>query len=416
MPKISLVRLLRQHLDDAALVALALMLSVHAAFTVTTFGDYSGDGGPALAALLHGNLRAFGQARPEMGDLSLLLRAPFAALAYVGHPTELSIYHWGALPCVASVAILGLWLARIARSRDVGLIGQLMIVALSVLNPLTSTAIEMGHPEELLTASLCVGALVAALKQRTVLTMVLLGLALACKQWSVVAILPILFALDRGRIRTLIGALALAAVITVPELVSSPATYLRIQMSLALHHRSLSSAWSWWWPLAPNGTRYVLIEGTKVPVTLHRLPLQLVESLHSLIIVLDAAIAVIIARVRGLPLRRDDAFALMAVVMLLRCALDTETMPYYHAALFLDLLAWDAFTAKRLPLRALGGVALSWVLFDRLTPSFLGVAPASILYGISAAAILVLLLRTFITTSAPTRQRIVGRLSFSSPR
>jgi hypothetical protein len=408
------VRLLRQHLDDVALVALALVLSVRAAFSVTTLGDYSGDGGPALAALLKGNLHAFGQTRPEMGDLSLLVRAPFAALAYLGHPTELSIYRWGVLPCVMSVAILGLWLARIARSRGVGPIGQLLIVALTVLNPLTSSAISLGHPEELLTASLCIGALVAALKQRTVLTMVLLGLALACKQWSVVAILPILFTLERGRIRTLVGAAALAAVVTVPELVSSPATYLRIQMSLALHHRSESSAWSWWWPFAPNGTRYVLIEGREVPVTLHRLPVALVESLHSLIIALDAVIAVIVARVRGLQLRRDDAFALMAVVMLLRCALDTETMPYYHAALFMDLLAWDAFTAERLPLRALSGAALSWVLFDRLTPSFLGVAPSSILYGVSAAIVLVVLLRTFLTTSAPTRQRIVGRLSFSS--
>jgi hypothetical protein len=407
------VRVLRLHLADATLVALGLVLSVRAAFSVTTLGDYAGDGGPALAALLHGNLHAFGQARPEMGDLSLFVRAPFAALAYLGHPTELNIYRWGVFPCVVSVAVLGLWLARIARSRGVGPIGQLLIVALTILNPLTSSAISLGHPEELLTASLCIGALIAALKQRTVLTLVLLGLALACKQWSVVAILPILFALERGRIRTLAGAVALAALITLPEVVGSPATYLHTQLSLARHHRSESSAWSWWWPLAPNGTRYVLIEGTKVPVTLHRLPFALVESLHSLIIVLDAVIAVIVARVRGCPLRPNDAFALMAVVLLLRCALDTETMPYYHAALFLDLLAWDAFTAERLPLRALSGAALSWVLFNRLTPSFLGVAPSSILYCISAGVVLMLLLRTLITTSPPKRQRTIGRLSFS---
>ncbi len=407
------MRILKQHLGDAALVALALVLSVRAAFSVTTLGDYPGDGGPAIAALLHGSLHAFGHARPEMGDLSLLVRAPFAALAYLGDPTALSIYRWGVLPCVVSVAILGLWLAGIARSRGVGLTGQLLIVALSVLNPLTSTAIIMGHPEELLTASLCVGALVAACKQRAVLTIVLLGLALACKQWSVIAILPILFALERGRIRALVGALTLAAVVTLPEVVGSPATYLGNQLSLASHHRSDSSAWSWWWPVAPNVTRYVVIEGTKVPVTLHRLPLPLVESLHALIISLDAIIAVIVARIRGLPLRPNDAFALMATVLLLRCALDTQTMPYYHAALFLDLLAWDAFTAERLPLRALSGALLSWVLFDSLTPSFLGVAPSSILYCISAGVVLMLLLRTFITTS--TRGASVSSSACRSP-
>jgi hypothetical protein len=395
-------------------MATALVLCVHATLSATTLGDYPSDGGPALAALLHGNLCAFGQARPAMGDLSLLLRAPFAALAYLGSPTALSIYRCGVLPCVMSVALLGMWLTRIARSRGIGLGGQLLIVALSILNPLTNSAISLGHPEELLTASLCVGALVAAVKQRAVLTMVLLALALACKQWSVVTILPILFALERGRIRTLVGALALAIVITVPEVVGSPATYLRNQLFLAHEHLTESSAWSWWWPFGSNETRYVLIEGARVPVTLHRFPRALVESLHPLIISLDAVIAVIIARVRGLPLSRDDAFALMAVVLLLRCALDTHTMPYYHAALFLDLLAWDALTAKRLPLRALSGALLSWVLFDRLTPSFFGVAPSSILYGVSAAIVLALLLRTFITTSPPTRQRIVGRLSFSA--
>lgn len=406
-----LVGLLRRHLGDATLLALALVLSVRAAFSATSTGDYRSDAQPALSALLHGNLHAFGLARPAMGDLSLLVRAPFAALAYLGDATTLSIYRWGALPCVVSVALLGLWLARVARSRGVGLVGQLLIVALSVLNPLTSSAIALGHPEELLTASLCVGALVAALKQRAVLTMVLLGLALACKQWSVVTILPTLFALERGRFRALVGT-AVAALVTAPEVAGSPSTYLRNQLFLAHEHLSESSVWSWWWPFGSNGTRYVLIEGTEVPVTLHRFPKALIASLHSLIIVLDAVIAVVIAKVRGLPLRRDDAFALMAVVLLLRCALDNQTMPYYHAPLFLDLLAWDAFTAKRLPLRALSGALLSWLVFDRLTPSFLGAAaPSSILYGMSAAVVLALLVRSFITTSPPSHQRIAGRLS-----
>ena len=391
------------------------MLSVRAAFSATSTGDYRFDAQPALTALLHGNLHAFALARPAMGDLSLLVRAPFAELAYRGDATTLSVYRWGALPCVLSVALLGLWLARIARSRGVGLVGQLLIVALSVLNPLTSSAIALGHPEELLTASLCIGALVAALKQRAVLTIVLLGLALACKQWSVVTILPTLFALERGRFRALVGALAVAALVTVPEVVGSPSTYLRNQLFLAHEHMTESSVWSWWWPFGSNGTRYVLIEGARVPVTLHRFPRALLASLHSLIIILDAVIAVVIAKVRGLPLRRDDAFALMAVVLLLRCALDNQTMPYYHAPLFLDLLAWDALTAKRLPLRALSGALLSWLVFDRLTPSFLGAAaPSSILYGISAAVVLALLVRSFITTSPPSRQRIAGRLSLSA--
>jgi hypothetical protein len=411
----SLVRPLRRHLGDATLLALALLLSVRAAFSPTAAGDYTVDGQPALSALLHGNLHAFDLARPAMGDLSLLVRAPFAALAYLGDATPLSIYRWGVLPCVMSVALLGLWLASIARSRGVGWFGQLLIVALSVVNPLTSSAVTLGHPEELLTASLCVGALVAAVKQRSVLTLVLLGLALASKQWAVVTVLPILFALERGRMRTLVGALAVAAVVTVPEVVGSPSTYLRNQLSLAHEHLTESSMWSWWWPFGSNGTRLVLIEGAAAPVTLHHFPRALIASLHSLIIILDAVVALVIAKVRGLPLRRDDVFALMAVVLLLRCALDNNTMPYYHAALFLDLLAWDALTAARLPLRALGGALVSWMLFDRLTPgSFGAVAPLSILYGISAALVLALLLRTFIGRSPSLLRGALGRMSLSA--
>jgi hypothetical protein len=408
-----LVGSVRRHLGDTALVALALVLSVRAAFSATSAGDYPLDAQPALNAMLHGNLHAFGVARPAMGDLSLLVRAPFAGLAYLGDPTMLSIYRWGVLPCVVSVGLLGLWLASIARSRGVGLVGQLMIVVLSVLNPLTTSAVTLGHPEELLTASLCIGAFVAALKQRSVLTLVLLGLALACKQWAVVTILPILFALERERMRTLVGALVLAALVTVPEVVGSPTTYLRNQLALAHEHLSEASMWSWWWPLGSNATQHVLLDGASTPVTLNRLPRALIASLHALIIILDAVIALAIAKARGLPLRRDDAFALMAVVLLLRCALDNETMPYYHAALFLDLLAWDALTATRLPLRALAAAVLSWLLFDRLTPSFFGaVAPSSMLYGISALVVLALFARTFVPRS-PMRPRGSPRRSRS---
>jgi hypothetical protein len=380
-----------------------LGLAVRAAFAARGLGDYAEDGGTALTPLLHGDLHAYWTAHPAMGDLSLLVRAPFAALAYLGDPTPLAFYRWGVLPCVASVALLGLWLARIARARGVDRLGQLLIVVLAVANPLTTSAIQQGHPEELLTASLCVGALVAACAQRCVLTGVLLGLALACKQWSVVAVLPVLFALERGRARTLLGALALAALVTAPEVLGAPATFLRNQLALAREHSVESSSWSWWWPLTPSSTRYLTYGGATHAVTLHRLPEALVQSLHSLIIVLDTALALLLARLRGLPLRRDDAFALLAAVLLLRCTLDTETMPYYHAALYLDLLAWDALSTRRLPLRALAGAALSWALFDRFTASFLGVWPSSLLYGAATALIAVALARSLALTATVMR-------------
>ena len=98
--------------------------------------------------------------------------------------------------------------------------GALVIVLVALVNPLVVSAAELGHPEELLTASLCVAALVAALEDRSLLTIVLLGFALACKQWALVAVLPVLFALERARVRVLLGALATAALLTLPPVLA----------------------------------------------------------------------------------------------------------------------------------------------------------------------------------------------------
>jgi hypothetical protein len=382
---------LGEQLKRPALVLVALVLSAHAALSATTLGDYPDDGGPALAALLHGDLHAFGQAHPAMGALSLLVRAPFAAIAYIGHPSVENIYRWGVLPCVMSVGVLALWLTELARRQGTGALGQWTILLVALLNPLITSAVSLGHPEELMTAALCIGALVAAFERRQLLSIVLLGLALACKQWTVVAILPVLLVLERGRLRALAGSLAVAVVVTLPEFLGSPASYLHNQIFLAQEQGPAPASLSWWWLLVPSVTKHVFVEGRTVAFTGHRLSRALVHLVHPLMIATDLLLAAIVARVARLPLRRDQAFALMGVVLLLRCAMDTETMPYYHMALFLDLLAWDALSGVRIPTRALAAAGLSYLLFDRLTPSAIGTAPSSLLYGGSAVIVLILL-------------------------
>ncbi len=402
------------HLNNAALAVVALLISVHAAFSAASVGDYRGDASPALTALLHGDLDAFGRAHPAMGDLSLLVRAPFAGIAHIWRPTEVTVYRWGVLPCVISLAVLGLWLARIARTRGTGAVGQWAIVLLSVLNPLVTSAIALGHPEELMTASLCVAALVAALERRALLSTVLLGLAIACKQWSVVAILPVLLALERDRVRALGGALAVAAVVTIPEVVGAPASYLHNQLALSHDSSSGSTQWTWWWALTPNVTKHVTVEGTTVPFTFHTLPLAVERALRPLVIVVDILVAAIVARVRGLPLRRDDAFALMALVLLLRCTLSTETAEYYHAGLFLTLLAWDAVAGERIPIRALAATVVAYVLFDRLSSSVIGVAPSSLLYDACTGIVFLLLVQTLARPHSTASQRRSQTLATST--
>ncbi|MEA2355690.1 MAG: hypothetical protein QOD61_1819 [Solirubrobacteraceae bacterium] len=385
------------------LVLVALAASVHAALGAGSLGDYPGDAGPALDALLRGDLHAFSAAQPAMGAFSLLLRLPFAGLAHLGGPpTQLEVYRWGVFPCVAAIGLLGVWLAEIARSRGTGLPGQVAIVALAVLNPFVTSAVGLGHPEELLTASLAIGAVVAAVHRRSVLTAVLLGLALATKQWAVIAVLPVLLALDARRLRVLAGAAAIAGGITLLAVVGSPGAFLANQLALVHEHYLEPPTQSWLYSISPR-------------VTLHlphglvhhgpRLPGSVVGLLHPLIIGVALAIAAYLARLG--PTRRtlDRLFAAIALAFLLRCTLDTETMTYYHAPLFATLLAWDALRGERLPLRGLAAAGLAYVVLDRLGPGAIGTGPAALAYLAATVGLAVALAATLVR--AP-RARVPG--------
>jgi hypothetical protein len=373
------------------LAAVAVAASLYIALSATTLGDYPTDGGPAMDALLGGDLHALATSRPAMGTLALLLRLPFAAVAYLGSPSEASIYRWGAFPCVASMGLLGVWLSGLARSRGAGLVGQATIVALSIFNPFVQSALVLGHPEELLTASLAIGSVVAAVRQRSVLATVLLGLAVATKQWAVIAALPVLAVLEADRVRALGGAVALAVVCTLPSVVGAPGAFLANNLALAHEHFLTPSAYSWFFPVAPRVTLH--LPGGLV----HRgprLPAGLVGLLHPLIIVASAVVAAHLARLRPRGRTIDRIFGAVALAFVLRCTLDTETMPYFYAPLFATLLAWDAMRGDRLPVRALGSAAVGYALFDRLTPPLIGAIPAAWLYtGVTVVAAVLLVTR-----------------------
>ena len=271
----------------------AFVTSIYVALTAPGTGDYPNDAGPAMTALLHANLHAFASATPAMGELSLYLRLPFAALAYLGSPTEMSIYRWGAVPCVASVALLGVWLARIARSRGTGLVGQVAIVAVALFNPMVHSALLLGHPEELLTTSLAVGAIVSAAQRRVILTTVLLGLAIASKQWAVIAMFPVVAVFPGRRVHVISGAAAIVTAVSLPALLISAPTFLHNQLVL-VHEHYLAPAWdSWLFLVSP---RVTLPVGGGLTYTGPHLSSTVVGLLHPLIIGVAIAIGVYVAR------------------------------------------------------------------------------------------------------------------------
>jgi hypothetical protein len=326
-----------------------------------------------------------------MGPLSLYLRIPFAGLAVAIGDGAFGIYRWGALPCLLSLAWVAVWLARVGGRRGTSRIGQLLIVAVCLFSPLIGDALYYGHPEEILTASLVCGALLAAVEQRVLLTALLIGLAIASKQWALVALVPTLLILKRERIRAAIVATSAAGLLTLPMAVGDPS---------AFHHawayiskaQPVVTLFNWLFPFSPAGAgRITDVTGESHPFIGHLVwPIESALA-HPLIVILGIVVPLLIWRgVEGVATR--PLLLSAALVLLLRCVLDPETAAYYHLPLLLVLFSLDATAGSRLPLAGLGGAAASFVVLDRF-PSYLGPSVANLAYIVASMAAAVLILR-----------------------
>jgi hypothetical protein len=93
----------------------------------------------------------------------------------------------GTIVSMFAVGALGLVLAGRMRRRGQPRVAYVTAALLCIVNPFTWEAIQGGHPEELLGGALCVGAVLAARRGRTITATVLtVGAAgLAATEWSV---------------------------------------------------------------------------------------------------------------------------------------------------------------------------------------------------------------------------------------
>ncbi len=320
--------------------------------------DWKIDAQPAVEALVHGRVGDYLGAEALMGPFATLVQAPFVALSGT---SGADAYPWAVFPCLLIAGWVGLYLARIAERRGAGRSTQALIAGLILLNPLTFEAIENGHPEEILTAALAVAAVAAAAEHRHRRTAVLLGLAVASKQWAVIAVLPALMALPAARLRTGALAAAVAAALFLPALAASPSSFFGVQ-GQAAGTGQVVTPWSAWYPAATSETEVYRVDGEKLVAEVENAPSIADPLSHPLIVLLAFAVPLAVAWRRGLPLGSSDAFALLALVALLRCVLDPVDNLYYHEPLLLALIGWDAFTARGLPLRSLLGVGIA-ILF-----------------------------------------------------
>jgi hypothetical protein len=315
------------------MVILALLaMTARVGAQMETGLDYFSDAGGAIDSLARGDFKAFFATQPLMGSFSLVLRAPFVAAVF--HSSESTVYLAGAVPCILATLALGMALGRVAADRGASPGVQGLVTGLCVINPLTLRALHWGHPEELLAGALCVGAVLAALRDRELFAAVLLGLALATKQWALLAIPPVLFAAGGRRVALTAVAGTIAAAFTLPFLVADGSQFASTAETAAGQGSAatMTTPWNVWWPLST----LTAIPGTGLR---YFAPEWVARVAHPGIVAAAIPLSLLLWRRAGR--RRDDALLLLALLFLVRCVFDNWNNDYYHVPLVLSLIAWE---------------------------------------------------------------------------
>ncbi|HEX2016319.1 MAG TPA: glycosyltransferase 87 family protein [Solirubrobacteraceae bacterium] len=349
-------RAARQSLLAASLLGASVLVALTVSLPLG-LSDYHLDAGPAVNALSHLDLPGYLRSQALMGSFSVLLRAPFVALAGTGDQTE--AYRLGLVPCVFAVALLALALARRMAAEGRSLLIGFGVLAILVAHPLMHEAIVFGHPEELLAGALCVAAILACSREAPVLGGVALGLALATKQWAVVAAAIAVAACPSRRGVVVIWAGAVAGALTLPAILFDGGGFVATQ-ARAANVDSWVSMSNVWWPLA-NAMHRTAFDGVGPhEFVRYTLPSALNPVPHPLIVGLGIALGALMLRARR-PFCVSEALAALAFVLLLRCALDPWNAPYYSVPLLIALCAHDATARRGLPLLSTFGALGLWL-------------------------------------------------------
>ena len=341
-------------------------------FRLTDGGDYAnpfcsdrrcGDAAPAINALQRGRVGRFFDEQPAMGPASLVLRAPAAAIARGVGGNEDWQYRAGSIVCVLAAVALALALALLLAARGVRWVGWLPLAALCIVNPANGDALQRGHPEEIFGAALLAGAALAAANRRVGVAGLLLGLALATKQWAWLGVVPVVFlAPAAGRVRVALVALVAVVLLTAPMAIGN-FTEFRHATDAAANPPGTVKPLDIWYPFADEHT--VTVRGGGV--TEKRVVRQLSPSVDDLTHPLVVAIALALMAAWWFRGSRDAAAWLLAALLLVRVLGDPHGHPYHHAPFMLALAVGEALSRRRFPwatLAASGCLALSLRMFD----------------------------------------------------
>lgn len=371
-------------LERRTLWALAATASAAVTGWLGLFGfgwnDYDYEARVPIDALVHGHLGAFLREAPVYGG-SLLERAPFALIPDLWGGGELAVYRMLALPCLLAGAILGLWLVAQIRRRNGNLLAQLVALGLCTANPLTLRALELGHPEELFGGCLCIAAVLLAARDKPVLAGLAIAAAIANKEWAIVALGPVLLALPARRMLLLSVAGTMSAALLAPFALAGHSAFGASLHGAATPSSAIFQPWQIWWFLGHHGEVVRGLFGQVKPG--YRTAPNWVGAVSHPLVVLSAfalcipllprlwrtgdTSAIAVQRIpdrpgsrrRAIPER--DALLLLALVLLMRCVLDTWDNVYYPLPFVLALLTWETLAFRRPPILALSSTVLVWM-------------------------------------------------------
>jgi hypothetical protein len=320
------------------------------------WNDYDTEARPAIDALVQGHLGSFFELAPIYGG-SLLERAPFALAPSLGGGGELAIYRMLALPCLLAAVALGLWLVAWMGKRGAGRLALSVALGLCVANPLTLAALEIGHPEELLGGVLCVVAVLLAARGKWAWAALALGASIANKQWAVLAIGPVLIALPNRRLACMALAGSLALALLAPFALFGGSGFSTGLRNAATPSSTVFQPWQVWWFFGHHGHVVRGLFGAIKP-GYRTAPAWLGGMPHLLIPALAIPLSIpVLLRSRR---RETDALLLLALLLLLRCVLDSWDVVYYPLPFVLALLAWETAGSVRPPVLALSSAVAVW--------------------------------------------------------
>jgi hypothetical protein len=363
---------MRRALRENATCALWALLGCAAcgwlALTSPVWTDYETEVQPAFEALAHGHLLGFLQLAPVYGG-SLIERAPFALLPGLWGGGPLAVYRIVALPCLLAAALLGVWIVARMRAEGRSRLARAVALGVCVANPITLLALETGHPEELLGGCLCVAAALLACgrapgRRSSLAAGLALGLAIANKQWALLALGPVLLALPPARRRAfLLVTIASAAAVLAPLALGSAGHFAAGARAVAAPGATVFQPWQVWWFFGHHGTLVHGLFGDAKPG--FRAGAAWAGQLsHPAILAAGAAVALLLRRRSwGRRLEAREALAALALVLLLRCQLDTWDTAYYMLPFLLALLAFEVSTRAQPPVVSLAATALVWTSF-----------------------------------------------------